>query len=29
MNPSKAESMIKELVKEAGKEMKKQGLISK
>ena len=28
-NPSKAESMIKELVDEAGKEMKKQGLVSK
>ena len=29
MNPSKAEGMIKELVKEAGKEMRKQGLIAK
>jgi len=29
MNPSKAESMIKELVAEAGKEMRKQGLVSK
>lgn len=28
MNPSKAESMIKELVDEAGKEMRKQGLIA-
>jgi hypothetical protein len=27
MNPSKAESMIKELVDEAGKEMRKQGLL--
>ena len=29
VNPSKAESMIKELVDEAGKEMRKQGLVSK
>ena len=29
MNPSKAESMIKELVAEAGKEMRKQGLAKK
>jgi hypothetical protein len=28
VNPSKAESMIKELVDEAGKEMRKQGLIA-
>jgi hypothetical protein len=28
MNPSKAEKMIKELVDEAGKEMRKQGLIA-
>ncbi len=29
MNPLKAESMIKELVDETGKEMRKQGLIAK
>ena len=29
MNPSKADSMIKELVDEAGKEMRKQGLLPK
>jgi hypothetical protein len=29
VNPSKAESMIKELVNEAGKEMRKQGLVAK
>jgi hypothetical protein len=28
VNPSKAESMIKELVDEAGKEMRKQGLLA-
>ena len=29
MNPSKAESMIKELVDEAGKEMRKEGLLTR